>query len=127
MKHTKTPWFTEEHESSNFPGCSFDGRDWFKYIDTGKIKYCTVARVHGAIKEEACSNAEFIVKAVNCHDELVLALESVLRHDENRKIELPDYLYKDIQEALEKAEGEEICLDCGKVNCICDDYNEEDD
>jgi hypothetical protein len=68
-KHTPTPYFVSER----------DGVD-INFIHPNKREYM-VARAFVGIKNDAEANAAFIVRACNCHDELVEALEKLLDLD----------------------------------------------
>lgn len=56
---------------------------------------------------EKFANAEFIVRAVNTHDETIRALKGVLHHNNAVKdaYKLPESLIRQIETAIAKAEG----------------------
>jgi len=64
-QHTPTPWKVN--------------RDEIDYVEiiTNENPFFTVAKVTGGDMREARANAAFIVKAVNCHEELIKALNEV--------------------------------------------------
>jgi len=66
-KHTALPWRVDlVYETHNHPT-----RYWEVSIRSGEE---IVAYAAGATQEEAEANAALIVRAVNCHDELVRSL-----------------------------------------------------
>jgi len=97
MKHTPTPWKTQNPNTGN-PEVD---NHWLDVVETEKT---------GSICTAYTQDAKFIVKAVNCHDELVEALkatQNILL--QNRALGLcqgSEYVYivKKIQQALAKAE-----------------------
>lgn len=94
-KHTPTPWRT----GGNFKSISVGLGDVITEITT----------VHGIqdIPGSRKANAEFIVRACNLHDELVLALELILKsHDASCKGEECQLSGIDLGRiALNKAKG----------------------
>lgn len=73
-EHTPTPWATEYRKGQN----SFYGQDIYEAatgetIATAAWYPVALSDTHTTTNREA--NAAFIVKAVNCHDDLVAALE----------------------------------------------------
>lgn len=71
MNHTPTPlpWvISPKREESNKV-----------VIGTGPDAWLGLAAVYGDTQEEAEANAEFIVKAVTCHEELLAALHAVVK------------------------------------------------
>jgi hypothetical protein len=107
VEHTPTPWYREDIVS--------EGGPTLRKIEIGTVHH-TVAvlsflRDHDA--EEVKANAEFIVRAVNAHDELVAALKLAERL---LSANVPEYLRPTwnanadrhrelIRAALAKAEG----------------------
>lgn len=89
IKHTPTPWKVDDYVMSGE-----------KYRVFSPADPVAVASVAGK------ANAEFIVRAVNSHDELVEAIKNAIDS-------LPDHVgpriaqvKKELSEALAKAEGE---------------------
>lgn len=84
MEHTPLPW---KRCSANEGKCSC-GLIWSLPAD------CTVASAHsikdgeGPTLEQSLLNADFIVRAVNCHDELLEACKAMASH--GLKGKLPD-------------------------------------
>lgn len=70
-KHTATPW--------NIDGGTNNKGDLYIW-KTGEYYGGDhgIATIHGEIQEGAKANAELIVKAVNCHDQLLEALHGLL-------------------------------------------------
>lgn len=66
IEHTPTPWAADPDDR--------DGYEWNIHIVTESNRDMRVAFMTSG--PEAAANADFIVKAVNCHDELVAALEA---------------------------------------------------
>lgn len=102
-KHTAIPWSVRKCtmsnstfliESENDPRALVRWRDENPDLKQNSFSGTSIARIHGSIngsgKEfgphkliddgEVEANAEFIVKAVNSHDELLAALEMVMIH-----------------------------------------------
>jgi hypothetical protein len=107
MTHTKTPWKVAEVYINNSPN------QW--HITTGKWGDKSIAAVNS--KE----NAEFIVQAVNSHDELLEACKATLEHmrqEVNEPIEWADILDNEntichqLNKAISKAEGTGKENDC---------------
>lgn len=79
-EHTPTPWCFEPH--NGFGGKDFDGEPWpFGYISTSptpqpifELRPLLVFK-----PGELRANAAFIIRAVNNFDDLVRALENVIR------------------------------------------------
>lgn len=97
QKHTPTPYFT-------------DGKRIWK--DCGAYK-SAIADVHQSGTPEDAksiqeSNAAFIVRACNAHDELVEALEKLMHHIDNdfEGSGVNDEIYHVALAALAKARGE---------------------
>lgn len=76
IKHTPTPWHEEggtiEHESGMLI-CTMSSAEDFPCLTEDENK--TEAEVRAEVDAECKANAAFIVKAVNCHDDLLAALE----------------------------------------------------
>jgi hypothetical protein len=99
IKHTAIPWkygktdLVIRQEKTNHP-----------------IADCSYRQISF---EENTANAEFIVRAVNAHEDLVnaseramLFLESENNHGEGKRIDKLSYeVYMDLKQALAKAEG----------------------
>lgn len=68
MEHTKTPWYLETNP------CTYDRKAGI-FSDDGK--YIGSATMAGLSKEEAISNAAYIVRAVNAHEKMVWALKEI--------------------------------------------------
>lgn len=101
--HTKTPW--EYHQSNKY-------HTECRFITTSKKtgKYLHIAKIYGSndsILMEAEANAAFIVKAVNCHEELVEALKqahlSMTRCDCRQHIKRHNDSIYQVEQALAKA------------------------
>lgn len=89
-KHTPTPWKLFDKDHAIYSDDTF------------------VTEIHPHTKKE---DAEFIVLAVNCHDELVFALKTALEfikidppQDDTAKVAYA-LLIETIQKAIKKAEG----------------------
>lgn len=104
-KHTKVPWV-------RLYGTEI--RPTIKPDET------LIAEVLGAdrrfeeedVNDECVANAEFIVRAVNCHDQLVEALQSLVfwfGNSNSGSVREAD-LMRDARTALGKATGEEVLL-----------------
>ena len=109
MEHTPTPW---NYSIEKVTTSNTSGNNRKVLIGIGNTFICSLrntvpTNTPTEYPEQAIKDAEFIVRAVNAHDELVAILKGILVCDENRKIELPNYLYNDIKKALAKAEGAE--------------------
>ena len=80
MEHTKTPWkvgeYNEDYEEINIL-CVSDGYTYHA---------ANVPVFQGAPSDEQKANAAFIVKACNCHDALVEALDMALTAINNREL-----------------------------------------
>jgi len=68
--HAKTPWHIAHHKYELY----IVGGD---YLGQGSV-ICDVRMYPGADHAESVANAEFICRAVNCHDELVAALKGLM-------------------------------------------------
>lgn len=106
--HTPTPWHTGKTLVS-YKDPMFSHTAIVNKADTLRI-----ANVAGVGDADSKANAAFIVKAVNCHEELVEALQRVsraidcggLKVIENKLYPTSAYALKDeIAQALAKAEG----------------------
>lgn len=95
--HTATPWVAE-------PGAKRGA--WIKGA-TGEWS----ALACGDTDESAAANAALIVRAVNCHDELVKALEDVLSFMED------NYNESETDEGV-CAREEPLCSACQSNGCI---------
>lgn len=96
--HTPTPW---------------NEINWMIYKDNKPIVQC-LGECKGADESECLANARHIVKCVNCHEELIgllqITLEVLQDTARNQKCSMTweqNELYKDIQQALLKAESKE--------------------
>lgn len=98
MEHTPTPWRVT---------CAYpDETDNVKVKTNGCIAIKSGVRAIGLFghesRDEANANAAFIVRACNCHDELVATLklcqEMLEMHGET-------YLWRKVSDILAKAEG----------------------
>lgn len=69
-QHTPTPWRVYDAGDENYPGID---AGWRSVVMFGNAD--EECGVRGDTREEAEANARFIVHAVNCHDELLAALE----------------------------------------------------
>jgi hypothetical protein len=109
MKHTPLPWNLEKLESDT-QGYRRSSAGDFAVIAENLMTPCFVF----GIDPEGQANAEFIVKAVNCHYELLWALKHyVAEWDYNHKSEshitgitTPPSSYYMAKEAIAKAKGE---------------------
>lgn len=92
-KHTPLPWRV-------FVGGS-EGA-WIK-PDVGSMKEDLkhIGVINGRDLATDIANAEMIVRAVNCHDDLLHALKN-LENDTNI---IPDHAWKIVQDAIAKAES----------------------
>ena len=88
-KHTPTPWFVE--------------RDC---IHNNEVEILMLDGIVGknSRPEEYKANAEFILRAVNCHDDLVKALDGLYSSIKAGKLNLNQAL-ADTRAALAKAKG----------------------
>ena len=68
-EHTKTPWYYKDESTI----CDYFGRP---VANPGGFR-----NGHPECRDENAANAAFIVRACNCHDELLEALEAFM-HDE---------------------------------------------
>lgn len=109
-KHTPTPWVLEKRDRV-FHGGKFEwGGPLIISGDEGTEEgFIPVALVHEDGPEGwALANAEYIVRAVNAHDELVAALRGLLVSHLGLLIEHyrdGDNTYADDQELQERAES----------------------
>jgi len=93
MKHTKTPWIV----------CASTERD----AKPGMVYVCHAGK-DGTIATvpQTEGNAALIVRAVNCHDELLNALKAAMYQIElHAKKSGGDYILKQCLAAVLKAEG----------------------
>lgn len=77
MTHTPTPWVYDEVCRSVLSVLSDPNNEFYNYdpySDT-EIEFTFICDFHNHPNKE--NNAAFIVKAVNCHDELLKALEGL--------------------------------------------------
>lgn len=84
MIHTPTPWHIAPY-SAPYIATSHDPKIKAYLEETGTDKFdaLSIGTETGSaalipLDESSRENAEFIVKAVNCHDELVAALEDII-------------------------------------------------
>jgi len=92
MKHTKTPWVSG-------PCCG--GEDYpYTIITKGMETVVIVPKQENGVME---ANAQFIVKAVNCHDELLEACKGLLMQTHGFRYVLPRNSL--LGEAWKKAEA----------------------
>lgn len=68
-KHTPTPWLLGQDGKMNYT----------IYANEHNPIAVTQSAVESAASGRSFRNAAFIVKAVNCHDDLVLALKNAMR------------------------------------------------
>ena len=98
MKHTPIPWTAK----------GYDVRAGGRMVAYTGPHHTPDDQYPKGCKLEDEANAEFIVKAVNCHDELVEALESLLGYEDDPP---PPgtygyVIYANARAALAKAKGE---------------------
>ena len=74
-QHTPTPWYISETRLKTTIEIYIDG--WGYTLADCDASHSSLADKVGI--EEVEANAAFIVKAVNCHDELLKALEGMLQ------------------------------------------------
>ena len=67
-KHTKTPWHIAAHSDGAFNSCIRDNKGW-------SVAYITGCKAGTDPRGDA--NAEMIVRAVNSHEALMAALETI--------------------------------------------------
>lgn len=100
-KHTPTPW----RVSKTYQGAQGEYETTIQDMDG--IRIITVEAWKGDAQEEAESNADFLVLAVNTHDELVAALELAKHYlDISHGLNRTSIAYAQICAALPKAKGE---------------------
>jgi hypothetical protein len=78
-KHTQTPWEAEHQQSD--PGQKWTGTHWrvtAAMVGRSGVVADTLNRDCVIDPDEDRANAEFIVRAANCHDELLTACERAL-------------------------------------------------
>jgi hypothetical protein len=93
VSHTPTPWILNNNKG------------WHEgWKDRGSIFECHLATGTHVPEDQNQINAAFIVRAVNCHEELVLALKNLLVANGNQK-DFPN-IWKEGARALAKAEGD---------------------
>jgi len=95
MKHTNTPYKINKLGDNLFISDVATGRTICNFVPTAKPKTLEAA------------NAEFVCRACNCHDELVLAIRAALitLSDDEHFIPMRN-LRETLTKALEKATGE---------------------
>jgi len=96
MEHTKTPWKTDAHLHIVCGETSPMGYQSGCYL--GKIFDDCIGK-----KTQARANAEFIVRACNCHDELAEALDIALLAMTHDPLNPDDVEF--VKKALKKAKG----------------------
>lgn len=97
-KHTALPWKIGEDQ------WTIEGKNW------GNC-WITVAKPYGENEQNRDANAQYIVKAVNCHEELVEALKRAIDIIDSQEVERAlkmreeDYcnMLDDLNQALKKA------------------------
>lgn len=95
MAHTPLPWECREDEDGHFEIVG----------DRQGLDITWIADSIGGLGEEEKANAEFIVKAVNCHQELVDALKSIQSQCAGHADEFSARVYSLAAKALAKAEA----------------------
>lgn len=76
-KATPRPWRRPGWPESTNLMMAGDVRPYAQPIGvSGDSSQCAVANAYGETAEQATANADLIVRAVNCHDELVAACEA---------------------------------------------------
>lgn len=86
VKHTPTPWKVK----------NYNGNNKFRIVGADDS---AITNLTGQYLGEEKTNAQFIVKAVNCHDDLVEALKTVLNGTEF----MTDEDFINVRQALAKA------------------------
>jgi hypothetical protein len=104
VKHTPLPWSYDKHDKDS----SYHG-NVIGHYPNGNIRTITTNLKYGTA-EENDANAEFIIRAVNCHDELLAACDEVLSewhsHASNFNKREPAYLER-IRRIIRKAKSTE--------------------
>ncbi len=112
MKHTPTPWWLpclcDDTSSCNCTSIceeTYAGGICSVHVSNG-ISSVSEGGNDAPSKNEAKANAAFIVKSVNCHDDLLEALESafIVLTTKTNEI-LTDMVVQQIKEALTKAKA----------------------
>lgn len=99
-KATPRPW-RQEGQYPSYPELGL--KRYIVDAATGMEIACCQHRVQGiGARSEAEANAELIVRAVNCHEELVSFLEKQLSNDHD--FSYPETLF--LEELLKRAKGE---------------------
>ncbi len=96
-KHTSLPWRTEAVSDAVRI-----------VVGTGRSKVIIAKLNPKQLPEkETKANAEFIVRACSCHDELVGIAKFAIHAIRNSSVLCPEQLISKIQEALDKAESKQ--------------------
>lgn len=107
MERTPTPWKVREHPTMN--DCFVEGTECIN-ADNFPLPYKREIMSDEDYPEKR-ADAEFIVRAVNSHDELVAALESI-ENDDGR---IPAAIWEMRNAALRKAKGQKwTCGGCSQ-------------
>lgn len=94
MKHTPTPWRTVA------------GYGGINVIGANEYGVALVHQLVGLNAPQTEANAEFIVRAVNCHDELLAACKAALGSFEKYETQFTSHpLFGELRAAIAKAEG----------------------
>jgi hypothetical protein len=88
--HTPTPW-----ESVNYNG---------KWLIDSVDKVGSIAVINGGKDKLATANAEYIVRAVNAHEDLLMLLYRIRAMNNQTPLLGTDFV-EDINQAIAKAEG----------------------
>lgn len=96
--HTPTPWHRNVSPAHKYPiyadkNGNPEGRDWIHIA----------AVLPGNPNEEA--DLDFIVRAVNSHEELLAAAKNAVSYIEGDKKQWPDEIDLQLRKAIAKAEG----------------------
>lgn len=95
-KATPRPWKLDVEEFKNI-----------RIASGGYIKVNLPLYVNKQVDEETKANAELIVRAVNCHDELVKYLEEFICDTQSKiKVVYEDSYVKGLKDLLQRAKGE---------------------
>ena len=94
--HTPTPWRVQKYAA---------GASFYLYADSDSDINRTVGRISGINKE---ANAAYIVRAVNCHSDLIQAVNGLLYYIQHNDIgaDARAFALKQADAALAKAREE---------------------
>lgn len=105
---TPGPWAIFEHRDHS--GIAIGPRYNKPYFTDGEVEHvCRISPPGRAVNDEERANAALIVRAVNAHDDLVEALERLLRLAENNVDRIDGIEHEVIintRSVLKKARGE---------------------